>query len=270
MQALRQDLPTNPVKQRSRARRVLRRVGLVLALTVGFSLVVLVVGFFWLDGRIEASLPILEGELALEGLTDPVIVERDELGIATIRGATRIDVVRATGFLHAQERFFQMDLLRRTAAGELAALIGPPVIAADRRNRLHRFRDVARRAIEAAGDADRLIFRVYAEGVNAGLGALGDVPPEYLALRRDPEPWLPEDTALVVLAMYFDLQGGSGGRESTISLLHDVLPEELVAFLVPVGTEWDAPVLGGPPPEASMPSAQVFDLRNSQPAPIYC
>ena len=71
----------------------------------------------------------------------------------------------------------------------------------------------------------------YAEGVNAGLEALGSSPPEYLALRTDPEPWTAEDSILVVLAMYRDLQGGSGRSERTLGLMHDLLPAELVAFL---------------------------------------
>ena len=70
----------------------------------------------------RGSLPKLNGMVLVNGLEAPVLIERDALGVATIRGETRIDVARATGFLHAQERFFQMDLLRRSAARELAAV----------------------------------------------------------------------------------------------------------------------------------------------------
>ena len=60
----------------------------------------------------------------MAGLGAPVRIERDALGVPVVRGGSRLDVARATGFLHAQDRFFQMDLLRRSAAGELAALVG--------------------------------------------------------------------------------------------------------------------------------------------------
>ena len=90
--------------------RWLRRIALV----AGLLSVVVLLATVWL---LRASLPLLEGDLRVPGLSAGVVIERDDLGVPTIRGATRLDVTRATGFLHAQERFFQMDLLRRRAAG---------------------------------------------------------------------------------------------------------------------------------------------------------
>src|SRR6266508_1763258 len=65
--------------------------------------------------RLHGSLPLLDGTVPIARLGAPVTVERDALGVPTLRGANRLDVARATGFIHAQERFFQMDLLRRRA-----------------------------------------------------------------------------------------------------------------------------------------------------------
>src|SRR5690606_16675315 len=108
--------------------RMPRKIVSVLALLT----VVLLVAVFGLAGGaywfLRASLPQLDGERRLPGLTGEVVVERDGQGIATVRGERRLDVARATGFIHAQERFFQMDLLRRSAAGELAALVGPAAL----------------------------------------------------------------------------------------------------------------------------------------------
>ena len=87
---------------------------------------------------VRASLPDLDGELPLTGLAAPVVVERDAAGVPVIRGGNRSDVARATGFLHAQERFFQMDLTRRAAAGELSELLGSTLLGVDLRLRLHR------------------------------------------------------------------------------------------------------------------------------------
>jgi len=93
--------------------------------------------------------------------------------------------------------------------------------------------------------------------------ALGAAPPEYLLLRADPAPWLPEDTTLVVLAMYIELQGDRGRRESDVGLMWDLLPHELYAFLNPRGTEWDAPLVGDPFATPPVPPEEIFDLRRS-------
>ena len=84
----------------------------------------------WLTLR--GSLPQLDGTHAAP-LTATVTIARDALGVPTVQGRTRDDVAYANGFIHAQDRFFQMDLLRRVAAGEMAALIGPAALALDRR-----------------------------------------------------------------------------------------------------------------------------------------
>src|SRR5215203_4405464 len=111
--------------------------GLLVAGAIGFAA--------WARWQLHGSLPQLEGSRSLPGLSSQVTVTRDALGVPTIHGATRTDVARATGFLHAQDRFFQMDLSRRRAAGELAALVGARALPVDRQTRLHRFRMVARR-----------------------------------------------------------------------------------------------------------------------------
>src|SRR5215210_1298387 len=78
----------------------------------------------WARAELRGSLPQLDGTRQVPGLSGRVRITRDALGVPTIQGATRADVARATGFLHAQDRFFQMDLTRRRAAGEIAALVG--------------------------------------------------------------------------------------------------------------------------------------------------
>ena len=218
----------------------------------------------WVYHQVQQSIPVLEGDLEMPGLAAPATIERDALGVPTVTGENRLDVARALGFIHAQERFFQMDLLRRQAAGELAELFGPAVVEVDRASRLHRFRARARRMVDSSTGERREMLKVYAEGVNGGLAALGQNPFEYLVLRLDPEPWKPEDSVLAVFAMCFVLNDERGSRESARGLLHDVLPQELAHFLAPPGTEWDAPVEGeiyGAPP---IPRPEVFDLR--QPA----
>jgi penicillin amidase len=132
-----------------------------------------------------------------------VTVERDAQGVPTVRGSSRLDVARVTGFLHAQDRYFQMDLLRRQAAGELSALVGPGALDIDRRQRLHRMRDLAGRTLNGLSANERALIAAYSDGVNEGLARLTVRPPEYLLLRASPQPWRPEDTVLAVHAMFF-------------------------------------------------------------------
>ena len=82
------------------------------------ALILLVVGVIWL--AVRASLPQLDGPVTVDGLSSPVVIARDDSGIPTITASTRADLAFATGFAHAQDRFFQMDLIRRQAAGELS------------------------------------------------------------------------------------------------------------------------------------------------------
>jgi len=240
-----------------RGRRLLKRSLLVAALLLALA----AAGGLWLRGRLRASLPRLDGQVAAAGLAAEVRVDRDALGIPTIRGASRPDVAFGTGFVHAQDRFFQMDLSRRSAAGELAELLGPDLLPEDRRLRPHRLRDVARRALAAATPEDRRLIDAYTAGVNAGLGTLAEKPFEYVALRTDPARWQPEDTLLVILSMYVELQDEDGRIESTLGLMHEALPAPLADFLAPEGTEWDAPVAGEPLPVPAVPGPEVWDLR---------
>jgi penicillin amidase len=220
-----------------------------------------VAGGFWVRSEVRGSLAQLDGDVPLAGLSAPVRVERDELGIPTVRGGSRNDVARATGFLHAQDRFFQMDLARRRAAGELAALVGARALLADRDIRIHRFRAEAQRAVDLLQPQDRSLLEAYTAGVNAGLTALESPPFEYLLLRLDPQPWKPEDTLLVVLSMFVTLQDDDGSYEATLATMRDVLPRELFEFLAPRGTEWDSPVTGGPFAMPPIPGPEVHNLR---------
>ncbi|MBP1637060.1 MAG: Penicillin amidase, partial [Acidobacteria bacterium] len=208
-----------------------------------------------------ASLPILDGTRSLPGLSAGVTIERDGLGVPTISGRTREDVARATGFLHAQERYFQMDVARRFAAGELAELVGAPALPVDRTLRLHRFRAVAAEAVRRAAHEERALLEAYAAGVNEGLGALGAVPVEYLLLRADPAPWRAEDSVLVLAYMYVGLQYGAMGREAMVGVMRDTLPPALAAFLQPGPDEWEAPVAGTPPAPSPLPTPEQANLR---------
>jgi penicillin G amidase len=224
----------------SRLRRLLRIAAVAAILLLAGA--ALLAGWGW--HRLRGSLAILDGERPLAGLTAPVRVDRDALGVPSVSAASAEDAARALGFLHAQERFFQMDLLRRQPAGELSELFGSRALDADRSFRRHRFRLRARRAIAEAPAPHRQLLEAYADGVNEGLRQLRDVPWEYIVLRSRPEPWKPEDSLLTAWAMYLVLQDDDGSGDSSHGLLREVLPEAHYAFFAPAGTSWDAAIDG--------------------------
>jgi penicillin amidase len=233
-----------------------RRIALWLTALAAGLLALAVLGS-WLFLR--ASLPQLDGKRAAPLLSGTVTVARDANGVPIISGASRLDVAYATGFVHGQERFFQMDLLRRSAAGELAELFGPKALPLDRAHRLHRFRARAAEVLAHLAPEQRLFVERYAAGVNDGRIALGARPFEYALLGAAPRAWTPADSLLVVWAMYIDLQGNQEPRELARGWLARHASAQQLAFLLPEASSWDAPLdapdvaLAPPPVPSSAP-----------------
>ncbi len=240
-------------------RKWLKVVGLLLLGAIGGALV-----FVW--WQLRGSLPRSEGRAAVTGLSSPVTIERDALGVPRIRAATALDAAAALGYLHAQDRYFQMDLQRRRAAGELSELFGSVAVDYDRGNRRYRFRSQAHEVVARTTPEERATLEAYTKGVSAGLADLSAPPWEYLVLGAEPEPWSPADTVLVSLGMYLELQGNDHQIEIARSTLDHALAPELLAFLWPAGTEWDAPLLGEPFGPPQIPPAEVVDPRRQIPA----
>ena len=232
----------------------LKRLGLVLAALSLF----IVIAIWWL---LRGSLPQLDGTLSLPGLSAPVTIQRDHLGVVTVDAANEIDAMRALGYVHAQERFFEMDLMRRTAAGELAALFGPIAVDTDKAHRMHRMRARVTRDLDAIAGAKINVLRAYVEGVNAGLTALTVRPWPYLLLRAEPEPWQLADTPLVGYAMYFDLQDSTNKRELALWKIRQVVPPALFALLAHDGSTWDVPLVGDRHDDATLPDVATLDLQ---------
>ena len=210
---------------------------------------------------LRASLPAIEGEVRVAGLPGAATIVRDEQGTPTITAASREGLAFATGYAHGQDRYFQMDLMRRAAAGELAQLLGPSLVDTDKRLRLHGFRRAAAEVVRRTPATDLRLLESYTAGVNAALEHARARPWEYLVLRTRPAPWDVEDCVLVAFSMYLDLNDSSGREELARARLQRALPPELYAFLHPLGTEWDAPVAGGTWRAPPVPGAQVIDLR---------
>jgi len=194
----------------------------------------------WLYSQVDSSLPLLDGKKNIFGLTNTVIIDRDKQGIATLKAQSRTDIAVATGFIHAQERFFQMDLLRRNSAGELSSLFGKIALEHDKLIRRHRFRDRAKSIVSQLPKEQTSLLKAYTRGVNQGLAVLKAAPFEYLLLQQEPAPWSEEDSILSIFSMYIDLQKAEGKRERTLGLMKSTLSDEVYAFLNPQGSIWDA------------------------------
>ena len=210
---------------------------------------------------LRGSLAELDGDRTLPGLAAAVTVERDALGVVTITAGSQADAMRALGRVHAQERYFEMDLMRRSAAGELSALFGPKAIEADRRMRMHRLRARTEAQPDAALGADAGVVRAYVDGVNQGLASLPVRPWAYLLLRQSPQPWQASDSVLAGLAMYADLQDPDNQTELALSRIRAAVPPALSALLGHNGSQWDAPLFGAAQGDATLPEASALDLR---------
>ena len=223
------------------------------------AIVLLAVLVLWL--LLRGSLAELDGERPLPGLAGKVTVERDALGVVTITAGNKADALRALGRIHAQERYFEMDLMRRSAAGELSALFGAKAIEADKRMRVHRLRARTEAHLQDALGSDPAAVRAYVDGVNQGLGSLAVRPWAYLLLRQAPQPWQASDSVLAGLAMYADLQDPSNQSELALQRIRAVVPPALYALLAHDGSEWDAPLAGAARGNAPLPDASQLDLR---------
>jgi penicillin amidase len=214
---------------------------------------------------LRASLPPLDGVLHQAALAAPVRIDRDSRGVPTIVASNRADLAFATGFVHGQDRFFQMDLSRRLAAGELSELFGALALEQDRSARRFRFRHVAQQVLARAPADQRSILEAYTRGVNAGLASLSGRPWEYWLLGSPPSAWRPEDTILVVHAMWWDLQAGGFPRAIQRQEINDQLGGAVceggwkcaMRFFYPARSVWDAPDVA---PSASSPASDADDV----------
>jgi penicillin G amidase len=240
------------MKRRFRWFRAL--IVLILILAIGL----LATGWWLLAG----SRAQLNGERRVADIGRAVTINRDALGVVTLTGQSRDDVGYALGYVHAQERFFEMDLMRRLAAGELSELFGPAALDTDINHRRHRLRAVAEAAYTALTPEQKHSLDMYRDGVNAGLANLREKPWEYVLTGTQPQPWRSEDTMLVISAMYLDLNGdGREQRKLNIARMRAVLPDPLVDFLISPDPTWEAPLAGNVSQSPVVPDAAVYDLR---------
>jgi|HubBroStandDraft_4_1064222.scaffolds.fasta_scaffold00995_5 penicillin amidase len=180
----------------TRAARIFRNLFAGILLLVGAGMVL----SWWLVRR---PLARLDGSVAIGGLKDGATVDRDRWGRPWIRATSLQDLLTAQGFVMAQDRLWQMDLLRRAASGDLSEIFGELGLAYDRENRTLGMRQAAVRAVADASPEIRGMLDAYARGVNDNIAERGGkLPIEFVALGYKPRAWTPADTYLISLYMY--------------------------------------------------------------------
>jgi penicillin amidase len=192
------------------------------------SIVIIVAGLSGYAYRAAyTALPQLDGQLKLPGLSGPVKVTRDGHGVPTIEAATVEDLFFAQGFVTAQDRLWQMDMMRRYASGELSEILGEDLVRVDREQRVLGLLVTAKKSLGMASARDRTIFEAYARGVNAYIAAQGThLPIEFNILGYAPKPWLAEDSLVIANQMTKDLN-------YSLTFYHPLDREKILAKLGP-------------------------------------
>ena len=181
-------------------------LGRVSALLLLGVLAVVLGAFGWVYFIARSALPQLDGTLKVSGLSAPVRVIRDGHGVPTIEAASLDDLFFAQGFVTAQDRLWQMDMMRRFAAGEISEILGDEFLRHDREQRILGLRVAARKALEVSSEQTRSHFEAYARGVNAYIESQRNrLPIEFRISRYAPRPWTPEDSTLIAAQMVKDL-----------------------------------------------------------------
>ncbi len=152
---------------------------------------------------IYRPLPQLDGSISLPGLQKEVTVERDNWGVPHIRAASLVDAVQAQGYIMAQDRLWQLDLMRRASRGQLSEIVGPLALKSDKQFRTFGFSRAADRDYAAMDKDSRALMEAYARGVNVFIEQhQNNLPLEFSLLKYKPERWLPTDSLVIAGYMY--------------------------------------------------------------------
>lgn len=195
------------------ARSLSARIGRIAFLVVAALVVVAVAAAFFVTWTIQRSFPQTSGEVTLKGLEKSVIVQRDDRGIPTITASTASDLLFAQGFVHAQDRFFEMDFRRHVTSGRVSEMFGASQVDTDKFLRTLGWRKTAEKEVEALDETTLGYYQAYADGVNAYLSSRSgaELSLEYAVLGMqnpdyEPEPWQPADSVAWLKAMAWDLR----------------------------------------------------------------
>jgi penicillin amidase len=222
-------------------------------------------GLLWL----HSSLPPLTPSRTVQGITAPVRIARDAIGVPTIIANNDLDAAFALGYVHAEDRLFQMDVQRRYGAGRLAEWFAARALDSDRMMRTLGLARAAERQLAELPDEVQAALKSYAAGVNAYISdRRWALPPEYSLLRVRPEPWRAVDTLIWGKLMAWQLAGNYRGELVRAKILEHVKPEDM-PILYP-GYPKEGPVILGAmaPIYRSLPLASLLALTPTLEDPV--
>ena len=213
-----------------RTGKIFQRIGLIVVIVF---LLVLSIGFLWIKSSIPKSFPIIDGEVKISGLIKPVNIYRDEFGIPNIYASSAHDLFLAQGYVHAQDRFWQMDFWRHIGSGTISEML-PSEIKTDIFLRTLGWRLIAEQEYQQLDPDSKSLLAAYAEGVNAYLnthkgtelsleyGILKLLNPNY-----KPSEWTPINTLTWAKSMAWDLGGNMGNEVDRAILLNSLSIDEV-------------------------------------------
>ena len=187
----------------------------------------------------KKSFPVVEGEIQIQGLDAPVKIYRDGYGIPQIFASTHHDLFFAQGYVHAQDRFWQMDFWRHLGAGRLAELVGKPMLETDKFLRTLGWERVAKQELDLLSADELTILDAYSAGVNAYIQDADSksLSLEYLFLGLvnsdyEPSPWTPLNSLTWGKAMAWDLRDNLDSEIERAKLLK-IIPRNQLEFIYP-------------------------------------
>ncbi len=213
------------------------------------------------------SFPQTQGEIQLTGLAGPVDIYRDALGVPHVYASSTHDLFFAQGYVHAQDRFWQMDFWRHTGSGRLSEMFGEGQLDTDKYLRTLGWARVAQKELEALDPQTLAILQAYSEGVNAYLAdhAGSAISLEYSVLKLltpdyQPEPWQPLNTLTWAKAMAWDLRGNMDEEIERAYLLKSLSPEQVSEIFPPY--QGNMPVIVAPSEQSAAVEQQKSGLKN--------
>jgi penicillin amidase len=252
--------------------RTLKVIGIIFVV-IAILAVILLVTWSWFTRR---AFPQTSGTIQVPGLSQPVEVIRDEYGVTHIYAHSPDDLFFAEGYVHAQERFWQMEFERRVGSGRLSEIFGETTLGTDRYLRHFGFHDLSVQAYDLMGDETRRVLDAYAAGVNAYISGRN---PAQLGLEfallglqgvdLEIEPWTPVDSLVWAEMMLFDQSDQLSTELHNIGQLAAV-GEEMYADLLPLYRD-DRPVIiaaeeldylgATPEPAVQLGNAEIHYMR---------
>ncbi|MBF7072966.1 penicillin acylase family protein [Glaciecola sp. MH2013] len=217
---------------------------------------------------LKASLPQLDSTIQSHVVSADTILERDDIGTAIITAHNRADASFALGYAHGQDRLFQIDLLRRSAAGELSEILGTAALGIDKRSRFHQFRKRAESVFMQLPKAQQSVLLAYSAGVNKALSEYTVKPFEYLLTNSAFAKWKPEDSLLVSYSMYLDLQGGQVERDLVNTIIKQHFGNTMLQFFnlaSPYQAALDGSIMSSP--SISIPEMNPYILSRNEEQP---